>query len=89
LSRTSTHLAPRRDGPADRPGDRRSRRRIVIFIVVVVFAEAMFLAGCDLQTVLTTLIGVGLTGATIARWVVDGVSLPNLSMLLPIAGEQK
>jgi hypothetical protein len=88
VSRTSTNPNRRRDDPGGGPGDRRSGRRIVIFIFIVFFAEAMFLAGYDLQTVLTTLIGVGLAGATIARWVVDGVSLPSLSML-PIAGEQK
>ena len=88
MSRTSTNPGRRRDEPGGKPGDRRSGRRILIFIFVFFFAEAMFLAGYDLQTVLITLVGVGLAGATIARWVVDGVSLPSISML-PIAGEQR
>jgi hypothetical protein len=88
MSRTSTNPGRRRDEPGGKPGDRRAGRRIFIFIFVFFFAEAMFLAGYDLQTVLITLVGVGLAGATIARWVVDGVSLPSISML-PITGEQR
>ena len=79
MSRTISPT-PRRGDPARGPGDRRPERRIVIFIVVVVFAAAMLAAGCSLQSVLATVLGVGLAGATIARWVVDGAPLPTLDL---------
>ncbi len=64
--------------PPDGQGDRRPRRRIVVFIIVLALGAALLGAGRDLQAVLLTLAGVGLVGAIVARWVVDGTGVPNL-----------
>lgn len=66
--------------------DRRPVRRIYIFVLVLLSGAALIWAGHDVHTVLFTLFGVGLAGAMIARWVVDGVPLPTRGSALGSAG---
>lgn len=54
--------------------DRRPTRRILIFILVVGYGGALSWTGQSVEVVLLTLLGVGFAGATIARWVVDGIT---------------
>jgi len=69
----------RQNGPSPQLGDRRIRRRIIIFVAVVLLGGALAWEGRDLETVVLTLLGVGLAAATIARWVVDDVPLPSVT----------
>ncbi|GIM92534.1 hypothetical protein [Paractinoplanes toevensis] len=69
--------------PSPGLADRRARRRIIIFVVVILFGGVLLGAGRDLQTVLLTLLGVGLAAATIARWVIDDVPLPAIGSIYP------
>ena len=71
----------RQPDPSPGPGDRRTRRRIVIFIVVVILGGVLTGTGRDLETVILTLLGVGLAAATIARWVVDDGPLPAVGSI--------
>lgn len=78
----SRDIAPgpyRQNDPSPHWGDRRTRRRIVIFIVVVLLGGVLVWTGRDLETVVLTLLGVGLAAATIARWVIDDVPLPAVT----------
>jgi hypothetical protein len=62
--------------PGPRRDDRLAAGRVLIFIVVLAYGAALRGAGLDVETVLYMMTGLGLTGATIARLVVDG-QLPN------------
>ncbi|SNY72860.1 hypothetical protein [Paractinoplanes atraurantiacus] len=71
----------RQSDPSPGPAERRTRRRIVIFVVVVILGGVLVGTGRDLEAVVLTLLGVGLAGATIARWVIDDVALPGVGSL--------
>jgi hypothetical protein len=71
----------RQNDPSPHWGDRRTRRRVIIFVIVVCFGGVLIWTGRELETVVLTLLGVGLAGATIARWVVDDVPLPGVTSL--------
>jgi len=86
MSRNVTRRPYRQNDPSPGPGDRRTRRRIVIFVIVIVLGATFVWTGRDLETVVLTLLGVGLAAATIARWVVDDAALPNALAFLPGTG---
>ena len=81
MTRTVTRPPHRQDDPSP-GGFRRRGRRVVVFIVVVLFAGFELYTGTDLQTVLLTVLGVGLAGAMVARWVCDDAPLPGVTPLL-------
>jgi hypothetical protein len=58
--------------PGPRRDDRRAAGRVLIFIVVLAYGTALRGSGVDVEAVLYTMAGLGFTGATIARLVVDG-----------------
>jgi hypothetical protein len=68
--------------PRDWIVDRQMRRRLIIFVVVIVFGGALLASGQEIGSVLLVLTGLGLAGATIARWVVDGAPLPEIAGLV-------
>ncbi len=70
------------------PGGRHIRRgrRVLVFVIVLFFGAGLLSAGYDLQTVLLTLLGLGLVSATVARWVTDDAPLPTLAAVLSYAG---
>jgi len=75
--------------PVYRPGaDQRTPRRVVIFIVVLLFGATLLATGRSLESVLTTLLGIGLASATVARWVIDDAPLPGISSFLNPVAEQ-
>ena len=63
--------------PGPRREDRLAAGRVLIFIVVLAYGAALRGAGLDIEAVLYTMTGLGLTGAAIARLVVDG-QLPEV-----------
>ena len=58
--------------PGPRRDDRRTAARVLIFVVVLAYGAALRGSGVDFETVLYTMTGLGFTGATFARLVVDG-----------------
>jgi hypothetical protein len=70
------------DDPSPGGGERHRKRRVIIFVIVLIFSGALLVAGRDLQTVLITVLSIGLAGATIARWVTGDGPLPTISALL-------
>lgn len=78
MSRKATRL---HDPSPGRPTAGRGRR-VRVFAVIVVFAGVELCTGHDLQAVLFTVLGVGLAGAMVARWVCDDAPLPSVTALL-------
>ncbi|GIF11709.1 hypothetical protein [Actinoplanes teichomyceticus] len=76
MSRSVTPPYQQND-PSPGVGDRRGRRRVVIFVVVAFVGAALLATGSDLESVLLALLGLGLVAASVARWVVDDVPLPG------------
>jgi hypothetical protein len=79
MTRSIQPVPYRQNDPSPQFGDRRTHRRIIIFVLVVVLGGVLVGTGRDLQTVVLTLLGVGLAAATIARWVIDDVPLPSVT----------
>jgi hypothetical protein len=74
--------AYRQNDPSPGGAHHRRGRRVFVFLVVVVFAAVELATGADLQTVLLTVLGVGLAGAVVARWVCDDAPLPSIARIL-------
>jgi hypothetical protein len=88
MSRTISLWPPyRQNDPSPGSGDRRIRRRILIFVVMIALGAVLVWSGRDLEAVLVTLLGVGLAAATIARWVIDDGPLPHPGSFLPGSGQ--
>jgi hypothetical protein len=85
MSRKVNRPPYRQDDPSP-GGARRGGRRIFVFVVIVVFAGVELAAGAGLQTVLMTVLGVGLAGALVGRWVCDDGALPDVTRLLGHSG---
>jgi hypothetical protein len=66
--------------------DRRVTRRVLIVIVVLVCGTALLSTGYDPITVLPMLLGLGLVGAAVAGWVVDGAPAVSVSSALEAGG---
>jgi hypothetical protein len=65
--------------PAKEPAtvrDRRAGWRIIVLVLVLVPGLLLIGSGRDLPTTLTTIVGLGLAGATVAGWLLDGAPLP-------------
>ena len=60
--------------------------RVFVFLFIVICGSVLLWTGRGLETVLLTLAGLGLTAATIARWVADGGRLPALSWFVRPGG---
>jgi drug/metabolite transporter (DMT)-like permease len=73
---------PYRQNDPSPGGYRRRGRRVLIFIVILLLGIYLLVTGRDLQTVLITLISLGLASATVARWVADDGPLPSLTAML-------
>ena len=67
--------------------DRRGPRRVLIVIVVLVCGTALLWTGYDPITVLPMVLGLGLTGAAVAGWVVDGAPAVSVSSALEAGGQ--
>jgi type IV secretory pathway VirB2 component (pilin) len=80
---------PRPDAPlaciVDTLRNRPPVTRIVIILIVVTCGAGLLGAGQDLSTVLLTMLGLTFAGATVARWVLDGIPLPPPGALLALA----
>jgi hypothetical protein len=62
--------------------DRRAGWRITVLVLVLVPGLLLICSGRDLPTALTAVAGLGLAGATVAGWLLDGVPLPAIGAFL-------
>jgi hypothetical protein len=60
--------------------------RVFVFLFIVICGVVLIWTGRGLETVVLTLAGIGLTAATVARWVADGGRLPSLSWFMRSGG---
>jgi hypothetical protein len=56
-------------------------------VIVLVFSATLLWSGHDLETVILTVLSIGLASATIARWITDDAPLPRISSMGQLAAD--